>query len=121
MLGVFFSFLLGDLWFFLRAEEMLWLLLFDVLFGAFSFVCLVNMLFCLFGVFWACLVFKKTFENNIMCCIHAGIASSQWRQTADPWKYELTFSLHYILLDPWMDFPLEKEHYLLSSDRLTHN
>lgn len=49
------------------------------------------------GVFWVCLVFKKTFKNNIMCCIHAGIAASQWRQTSDPWQYELSFSLHYVI------------------------
>lgn len=76
-------------------------------------------LFCFIWGFCVCLVFKKTFKTNV-CCIPAGIASSQWGQPADPWQYELSLSLHSMLLDPWMDFPLEKKHCLLSSSRLTH-
>lgn len=67
-----------------------------------------------------CVFVKVAFENNIICCTHDEIPPSQLRQTADPWQYELSFSLCYMLPDPWMDLPLEKEHYLLNSGWLTH-
>jgi len=61
-----------------------------------------------------CVFFKEAFENSGICCTHGEKPPSQLRQAAGPWQCELSCSLRCMLPNPWLDLPLEKEHYLLN-------